>query len=199
VTHACNPSYSGGRDQEDRGLKPAPNKHFCKTLFEKVHHRKRTGRVAQGEKRTKLPIVLPSKDNSCWHSSVCSSRLFPLQIYLYVFANTKMRFWSQVRRHVPIILALRRQGRIVILGPTWATQGDFVSKKKKRLSCKWYCNLLYGYKPIWISKISFYKFALYEITKIQLFWPMKRETIYASTQYNFLKMATEFTVLWTVE
>jgi hypothetical protein len=23
VTHACNPSYSGGRDQEDSGLKPA--------------------------------------------------------------------------------------------------------------------------------------------------------------------------------
>jgi hypothetical protein len=24
VTHACNPNYSGGRDQEDHGLKPAP-------------------------------------------------------------------------------------------------------------------------------------------------------------------------------
>jgi hypothetical protein len=23
VAHACNPSYSGGRDQEDRGSKPA--------------------------------------------------------------------------------------------------------------------------------------------------------------------------------
>jgi hypothetical protein len=23
MTHACNPSYSGGRDQEDHGLKPA--------------------------------------------------------------------------------------------------------------------------------------------------------------------------------
>jgi hypothetical protein len=23
VVHACNPSYSGGRDQEDRGSKPA--------------------------------------------------------------------------------------------------------------------------------------------------------------------------------
>jgi hypothetical protein len=23
VAHACNPSYSGGRDQEDHGLKPA--------------------------------------------------------------------------------------------------------------------------------------------------------------------------------
>jgi hypothetical protein len=24
VSHVCNPSYSGSRDQEDRGLKPAP-------------------------------------------------------------------------------------------------------------------------------------------------------------------------------
>jgi hypothetical protein len=24
VAHACNPSYSGGGDQEDRGLKPVP-------------------------------------------------------------------------------------------------------------------------------------------------------------------------------
>jgi hypothetical protein len=23
MAHACNPSYSGGRDQEDQGLKPA--------------------------------------------------------------------------------------------------------------------------------------------------------------------------------
>jgi hypothetical protein len=39
VAHACNPSYSGGRDQEDHGLKPAweivrdPN-------FKKTHHKK---------------------------------------------------------------------------------------------------------------------------------------------------------------
>jgi hypothetical protein len=26
VAHACNPSYSGGRDQEDQGLKPALGK-----------------------------------------------------------------------------------------------------------------------------------------------------------------------------
>jgi hypothetical protein len=26
VAHACNPSYSGGRDQEDRGSKPALGK-----------------------------------------------------------------------------------------------------------------------------------------------------------------------------
>jgi hypothetical protein len=26
VAYACNPSYSGGRDQEDPGSKPAPGK-----------------------------------------------------------------------------------------------------------------------------------------------------------------------------
>jgi hypothetical protein len=28
VTHACNPSYSGGRDQEDYSLKPAGENGF---------------------------------------------------------------------------------------------------------------------------------------------------------------------------
>jgi hypothetical protein len=43
VAHACNPSYSGGRDQEDRGSKPAwancsraylKNTHYKKELVE---------------------------------------------------------------------------------------------------------------------------------------------------------------------
>jgi hypothetical protein len=48
VAHACNPSYSGGRDQEDRGSKPAwvnssldPNS--------KILNTKRAGGMAQGE------------------------------------------------------------------------------------------------------------------------------------------------------
>jgi hypothetical protein len=28
VAHACNPGYSGGRDQEDCNSKPAPSKYF---------------------------------------------------------------------------------------------------------------------------------------------------------------------------
>jgi hypothetical protein len=28
VVHTCNPSYVGGRDQEDRGLRPAPAKSY---------------------------------------------------------------------------------------------------------------------------------------------------------------------------
>jgi hypothetical protein len=36
VTHASNPSYSGGRDQEDHGLKPSWAKKFCKILSQKT-------------------------------------------------------------------------------------------------------------------------------------------------------------------
>jgi hypothetical protein len=35
VTQVCNYSYSGGRDQEDGGLKPAPEQIVCETLSQK--------------------------------------------------------------------------------------------------------------------------------------------------------------------
>jgi hypothetical protein len=35
VLHACNPSYSGGRDQEDRGLKPARANRSVRPYLEK--------------------------------------------------------------------------------------------------------------------------------------------------------------------
>jgi hypothetical protein len=40
VAHACNPSYSGGRDQEDCGSKPTPSKQFLKPYLEKIPHKK---------------------------------------------------------------------------------------------------------------------------------------------------------------
>jgi hypothetical protein len=49
VAHACNPSYSGGRDQEDHGLKPA----WANSLQDPISktpsytHKKRSGGVAQ--------------------------------------------------------------------------------------------------------------------------------------------------------
>jgi hypothetical protein len=36
VAHACNLSYSGGRDEEDRGLKPAWVNSFRETLISKI-------------------------------------------------------------------------------------------------------------------------------------------------------------------
>jgi hypothetical protein len=36
VAHTCNPSYSGGRDQEDHGLKPAQANSSARTYLEKL-------------------------------------------------------------------------------------------------------------------------------------------------------------------
>jgi hypothetical protein len=47
VAHTCNPSYSGGRDQEDHSSKPA-RKIVLKTLSRKNPSQKRAGGVAQG-------------------------------------------------------------------------------------------------------------------------------------------------------
>jgi hypothetical protein len=35
VAHTCNPSYSGGRDQEDHSLKLIPGKQFMRPYLEK--------------------------------------------------------------------------------------------------------------------------------------------------------------------
>jgi hypothetical protein len=48
VAHACNPSYSGGRDQEDQGLKPA-QANSSQDPISKIPITKRAGGVAQGE------------------------------------------------------------------------------------------------------------------------------------------------------
>jgi hypothetical protein len=40
VARACNPNYSGGRDQEDRGLKPAWVNSSQDPISKKNHHRK---------------------------------------------------------------------------------------------------------------------------------------------------------------
>jgi hypothetical protein len=59
VAHACNPSYSGGRDQEDHGSKSA-GQTVCKTLSQNYPTQNRAGRVAQvveclpGKKREAL-------------------------------------------------------------------------------------------------------------------------------------------------
>jgi hypothetical protein len=48
VAHTCNPSYSGDRDQEDHGLKPAWAKRFLETLSQKNPSQKRAGGAPQG-------------------------------------------------------------------------------------------------------------------------------------------------------
>jgi ribosomal protein L44E len=48
MTHACNPSYSRGRDQKGRSLKPARANSSQDPISKKTHHKNRSGRVAQG-------------------------------------------------------------------------------------------------------------------------------------------------------
>jgi hypothetical protein len=48
VAHACNPSYSGGRDQEDHGSKPGQVNRLQDPVSKKPITN-RAGGVAQGE------------------------------------------------------------------------------------------------------------------------------------------------------
>jgi hypothetical protein len=47
VVHACNPSYSGGRDQEDQGSKPEWE-NSSQDPTSKIPNIKRAGALAQG-------------------------------------------------------------------------------------------------------------------------------------------------------
>jgi hypothetical protein len=44
----CNPSYSGGRDQEGHGLKTALANSFPRPYLKTILHKKRAGGVTQG-------------------------------------------------------------------------------------------------------------------------------------------------------
>jgi hypothetical protein len=48
VTSTCNPSYSGGRDQDDSGLKPAWANSSARPYLEKTPSQERAGGVTQG-------------------------------------------------------------------------------------------------------------------------------------------------------
>jgi hypothetical protein len=48
MAHSCNPSYLGGRDQEDRSSKPARANSSVRPCLEKNHHKTSAGGVAQG-------------------------------------------------------------------------------------------------------------------------------------------------------
>jgi hypothetical protein len=48
VAHTCNPSYSGGRDEEDCGSKLAGANSLQDLILKKTFHKKRDGGMAQG-------------------------------------------------------------------------------------------------------------------------------------------------------
>jgi hypothetical protein len=47
-THTCNPSYSGGRGQEDHSSKLGQTDSLQDPALKKTHHKERAGGVAQG-------------------------------------------------------------------------------------------------------------------------------------------------------
>jgi hypothetical protein len=63
MVHACNPHYSGGRDQEDRGLKPT-GLLVHKSLSQKPHHKNRAGGVAQVKALSSNPSTVKKNNNN---------------------------------------------------------------------------------------------------------------------------------------
>jgi hypothetical protein len=72
VAHACNPSYSAGRDQEDHSSKPAKANSSQEPVLKKTLHRKGAGEVAQGvgpefkPQYHKPPSKKTHKNNGFW-------------------------------------------------------------------------------------------------------------------------------------
>jgi hypothetical protein len=52
VAHSCNPSYLQARDQEDHCWKPALANSSQDPILKKTYHKKRAGRVTQGNPST---------------------------------------------------------------------------------------------------------------------------------------------------
>jgi hypothetical protein len=80
--HACNPSYSGGRDQKDQSLKPAQGKQFVRPYLKKTHHRNRAGGRA-GE-------CLPRKHEA--QSSNASNTKKKKNVCLFLYIHTEAKF-----------------------------------------------------------------------------------------------------------
>jgi hypothetical protein len=60
VAHACNPSYSGGRDQEDHSSRPAWAKSWRDPILKKPT-KKRDSRIAQGAGPEFKPLYCKKK------------------------------------------------------------------------------------------------------------------------------------------
>jgi hypothetical protein len=95
VTQSCNPSYSGGRDQEDCGSKLAWANSSLRPYLGKTLHRKRVGGVGQSvcpefilqqpqkrKKRKETEILSLSWDwssfSGCWHVWVMMPSIFAI-------------------------------------------------------------------------------------------------------------------------
>jgi hypothetical protein len=62
VAHTCNPSYSGGRKQEDPGSSKL-GKSSLDPILKKIHHKKRAGGVVQVVDPESKPQYCKKKKN----------------------------------------------------------------------------------------------------------------------------------------
>jgi hypothetical protein len=79
VAHACNPGYSGDRDQEDRGSKPA-RANSSRDLTLKKPITKKAGGVAQMESHTSKCEALSSNPSTTGGKK-------KIYIYIYIYTN----------------------------------------------------------------------------------------------------------------
>jgi hypothetical protein len=94
VAHACNPSYSGGRDQEDQALKPAWANSLQDPILKKNPSQKK-GWWSGSRYRpwVQAPVLQTNKQNK-------QTKLFPKYIYmLMLLKSTKhSKIWSVRKR-----------------------------------------------------------------------------------------------------
>jgi hypothetical protein len=81
VTHAYNPSYTGGKDQGDLGSKPAwqPGQLVCETLSRKNTPQKRAGGVAEDVGPEFKPQYWKKKKNS--YAKLATLDQAPIKIF----------------------------------------------------------------------------------------------------------------------
>jgi hypothetical protein len=94
VAHACNPSYSGDRDQEDRGSKPA-GQTVLKTLCLKNPSQKRAGGVAQGVAPEFKPQYRKKREKEE------EERMAKFQVTKFTFHNELLSVFPLIWWHFP--------------------------------------------------------------------------------------------------
>jgi hypothetical protein len=108
VAHTCNPNYSGGRNQEDHGLKPtrenSSTRHYLKKPFTKIglvewFKVKALSSSPSTEKKKKNSIFVP---NSCFFCFVFIRHLGSANL---LFSSYLENFWSLFLQFLSILLS----------------------------------------------------------------------------------------------
>jgi hypothetical protein len=98
VAHVRNPSYSGGRDQEDLSSKPASANSSRDPILKKKNHKKRSGGVAQGVGPEFEPQYWKTKQNktkTCYFGPVIQYS----SLYFCVFFETNQTGTETAIKH----------------------------------------------------------------------------------------------------